>query len=159
MTIHEKNLARGSGFTLVEIMIVVAIIGVLSLLAFPALTRASMRGKAAKDANNLRVFGEAVQMYAMDYGTYPSDSHNVIPDGPGILDYIDQSKWDAGPALGGNYNWEGPDNYPYAGIAIFEPTMPLSAIVMLDEMLDDGNLSLGIFRQTPNGRYTYIVEE
>ncbi len=140
-------------------MIVVAIIAVLTLLALPALTRSSMRAKAVKDANNLRVFGEAVQMYAMDYGAYPLDSHNVIPDGPGILDYIDQSKWDAGPALGGYYNWEGPDNYPYAGIAILDPTMPLEAVEMVDSFLDDGNLSLGTFRQTPNGRYTYIVEE
>lgn len=30
---------------------------------------------------------------------------------------------------------------------------------LLDIMLDDGDLTQGKFRQTPNGRYTYIIEE
>ena len=30
---------------------------------------------------------------------------------------------------------------------------------LLDSMLDDGDLTQGKFRQTPNGRYTYIIEE
>jgi hypothetical protein len=30
---------------------------------------------------------------------------------------------------------------------------------LLDSMLDDGDLTQGKFRQTPNGRYTYIIDE
>ena len=61
--------------------------------------------------------------------------------------------------FGGNYNWEGPDYYPYAGIAFFASTAPASVMVMLDQKIDDGDLSQGRFRITPNNRYTYIIDE
>ena len=54
---------------------------------------------------------------------------------------------------------KGPDNYPYAGISIFEATAPEEELRILDSILDDGNLSQGRFRQTPYGRYTYIMNE
>jgi type IV pilus assembly protein PilA len=38
-------------------------------------------------------------------------------------------------------------------------TAPLEDLRRLDSMLDDGDLSQGKFRQTPNGRYTYIIDE
>ena len=59
----------------------------------------------------------------------------------------------------GNYNWEGPDNYPYAGISLFSSNAPASTMAMLDETIDDGDLSQGRFRLTPNSRYTYIITE
>ena len=73
--------------------------------------------------------------------------------------YIDPDVWLGTTHLGGTYNWEGPNNYPYAGISIFEATAPQKDLVLLDIMLDDGDLTQGKFRQTPNGRYTYIIDE
>lgn len=61
--------------------------------------------------------------------------------------------------MGGNYNWEGPDNYDYAGLAINGATKPESLFQVLDRMLDNGDLNSGRFRKTSNGRYTYILEE
>jgi hypothetical protein len=47
----------------------------------------------------------------------------------------------------------------YSGISLFEPTASQEDLELLDIMLDDGDLSQGKFRQTPNGRYTYIIDE
>ena len=61
--------------------------------------------------------------------------------------------------LGGNFNWEGPDYYPYAGISIVGATASEHDITIFDKILDDGDLSSGKFRLTSNGRHTYIIDE
>jgi type IV pilus assembly protein PilA len=76
-----------------------------------------------------------------------------------MADFIDPDVWGKTTALGGTYNWEGLDGYPYAGISLFEATAPQRDLELLDAMLDDGDLTRGKFRQTPNDRYTYIIEE
>ncbi|MCB0354864.1 MAG: hypothetical protein KDD64_15120, partial [Bdellovibrionales bacterium] len=95
--------------------------------------------------------------YQADNEVFPPDSHLVLP--PGMEEYISLGEWSPTTKLGGNYNWEGPDSYPYAGISITDSTAPIEDLRRLDQFLDDGDLSQGRFRQTPNGRFTYILEE
>lgn len=57
---------RQSGFTLVEIMIVVLIIGVLLNIATPSLISARDRGQARSCVKNLSNFQTAKEQYAMD---------------------------------------------------------------------------------------------
>jgi type IV pilus assembly protein PilA len=143
-------------------MIAVGIIGLLALIAIPAFMKARQRTQVTQIASNLRVFSHAFQQYAIENGDYPPDSHLPAPyhlPNALIEEYINAPLWAATTSLGGNYNWEGLDSYPYAGISIFAATAPAARFQELDEMLDDGVLSEGQFRQTPNGRYTFIVEE
>jgi prepilin-type N-terminal cleavage/methylation domain-containing protein len=64
-----KKLAnKRAGFTLVEIMIVVAIIALLAAIAVPGFLRARKRSQASKIINDLRLVDAAVDQYAIETG-------------------------------------------------------------------------------------------
>jgi prepilin-type N-terminal cleavage/methylation domain-containing protein len=60
----QKILVRA--FTLIEMLVVIAIIATLAALLFPAISGMAERGKATQDMNNLRQLGLATQMYLND---------------------------------------------------------------------------------------------
>src|SRR2546421_7013993 len=62
----KKLTTRRGGFTLVEIMIVVAIIALLAAIAVPGFLRARKRSQASKIINDLRLIDSAVDKYAIE---------------------------------------------------------------------------------------------
>src|SRR3954454_12240985 len=64
--------SRG-GFTLVEIMIVVAIIALLAAIAVPGFLRARKRSQASKVLNDLRMIDAAIDQYAIETGKKTGD--------------------------------------------------------------------------------------
>ena len=66
-TIMNTSTARSQrGFTLVEIMIVVAIIALLAAIAVPGFLRARKRSQASRILNDLRMIDSAVDQYAIE---------------------------------------------------------------------------------------------
>ena len=64
----RKLQTKHAGFTLVEIMIVVAIIALLAAIAVPGFLRARKRSQASKILNDLRMIDGAVDQYAIETG-------------------------------------------------------------------------------------------
>jgi prepilin-type N-terminal cleavage/methylation domain-containing protein/prepilin-type processing-associated H-X9-DG protein len=65
-----KNLPRA--FTLMELLIVIAVIGILATVAYPVFIGTQERAKVTKDMSNLRQIGLATQ-------TYMNDNDGVLP--------------------------------------------------------------------------------
>src|SRR6187549_2283347 len=68
---------RRGGFTLVEIMIVVAIIALLAAIAVPGFLRARKRSQASKIINDLRLVDAAVDQYAIERGKKTDDPVDI----------------------------------------------------------------------------------
>jgi prepilin-type N-terminal cleavage/methylation domain-containing protein len=73
----NKLNSKRAGFTLVEIMIVVAIIALLAAIAVPGFLRARKRSQASKIINDLRLISGAVDQYAIENAKTSGATVNV----------------------------------------------------------------------------------
>ena len=62
---------RQGGFTLIELMIVVAIIAIISAIAIPSLLNARISGNEASAVSSLRTLGTVSEQYRSRFGEYP----------------------------------------------------------------------------------------
>jgi len=138
---------------------VIAIIGILASIFMPMISGINGTSKVTATAADFRTFANAFKAYSMLEGGWPPDSHNSIPLGVGMEAYLSAESFNRDAAIGGRYNWEGPDNYTYAGISLTTTSASTEDLEALDDILDDGNLSSGWFRLMGNGRYTLIIED
>jgi prepilin-type N-terminal cleavage/methylation domain-containing protein len=67
---------HNKGFTLIEILIVVAIIAILAAIAIPNLLEAQVRSKVARQKANMRTIATALEAYMVDHNKYPPVTDN-----------------------------------------------------------------------------------
>jgi general secretion pathway protein G len=72
---------RESGFTLLELIIVVAIIGILATVAMPALKDVPRRSAEAVLKNNLRTLRDVIDQHYGDKGKYPTSLEALVEGG------------------------------------------------------------------------------
>jgi prepilin-type N-terminal cleavage/methylation domain-containing protein len=100
--------AYTKGFTLIEILVVIAILSILSTLIYTKLNKARDLAYMARAKQELNQLAQAVEQYRNDHnGAFPPDADRNIP--PGLEKYVSAKYWPKAPWPGSVYDWE---NWP-----------------------------------------------
>lgn len=154
---QNSTLRKKGGFTLIELMIVVFIVGVLAAIAIPAFVKARSNARSTSFASDIRTLAYAADSYALETGLYaPQTSPGVFP--AGLEGYISKAMFESETPLGGNWHIEFDTSNFYSGVGVSNPAYTASDFAKVDAIIDDGDISTGQFRAVGNGYYL-IVEE
>ena len=75
--LRQKHFSLQSGFTLIEILVVVIIIGILAALIVPKIMSRPDQARMVRAKNDIATIQNALDMYKLDNGFYPSDTQGL----------------------------------------------------------------------------------
>jgi len=157
----SKKRNRISGFTLIEILIVMAIMGVLATMVIAIIKNVSDGARRTAFQLNGKRFVEAATRYHLDYGEYPEDSAlGVLPFD--FEFYIQAEKWVQVTPIGGLWDCQLYSDGITSAIGVDfngASTVRDDAYMQeVDAIVDDGNLATGYFQKLGAGRFYFIIK-
>jgi prepilin-type N-terminal cleavage/methylation domain-containing protein len=111
----KKNVINQQGFTLVELLVVVAIIGMLASLSIVALGSARTKARDAARVASVKNIQTALELYYSDTGLYPS---TVTPGSPLVtssVTYLNSVPKNQTPWTGGTCTAATAKEFVYTG--------------------------------------------
>lgn len=152
---------RGRGFTLVEILIVVVILGILASIVLPMFNTTADAVRQGAFIADVRVFADAAYLYMQETGEYLEDSSSgTLPTG--WAPYIEEDKWVQPTPIGGVWDFEQGDfgftssfgvHFDGTGDTRDDPFM-----LEIDRIKDNNDLASGGFQKIAADRYYFVVE-
>jgi prepilin-type N-terminal cleavage/methylation domain-containing protein len=156
-TSTSRRPRESAGFTLVEIMIAVVIIGLLAALAIPAFQKVQQAAQNSRFISDLRTFAQGFETYSMKNGAWPPNAGTgVVPTG--MSGEIKDAAWTTTKnSIGGRWNWDLNNFGGVAVISVVNATVSDAQMAVIDAKIDDGDLTTGRFQKV-GVRFCYILE-
>ncbi len=159
-TVIARRKKKIQGFSLVELLIVVAVLGILASMVIPQFAMADAAAEQATFARSIGRFNEAAQIYMNATGELVEDaSSGQLPTG--WEPYVDERGWVSPTPVGGVWDFE-QNSFGFTscfGVHFLDPNENPGDTYMedIDRLIDDGNLNTGSFRKIDTDRYYSIL--
>ncbi len=174
----RSHISFDSGFTLVELIIVIVVIGILAAIILVAYSGVTERAKVSSYADGLKKVEKAMQLYIVEkgYSAWPKDSdltgsanptiNSIISDTSGFSNYLQSAPNVDGisPSL---WRYDNDlDTYNGCSVSsnganIYTTSTPNAFAKEVDKTIDDGDLTCGRVRwySTNDGTLVYNVSD
>jgi type II secretory pathway pseudopilin PulG len=153
-------MSKRSGYTLVEIMIIVAILTNVMLIAVPGFLRSRAMSQNTRYISDLRTVAGAFEMYAAENNRYPATTRpSMVPSGMGL--YLDRVSYVTRNTLGGQWFWtNNASGSPVASIGSLSPfPLDVARMAEIDARIDNGVLATGAWRKPDATSVILIIEQ
>ncbi len=158
MNLPSPNQIRSHGYTLVEIMVVVAIIGLLASLSIIAYSQHRTHALAVALGSEMRTFRDALEQCVIDTGDYdlaaPAGQLSDV-----FEPYVRDTQWKSPSAVGGRWIVDSQLDGIRLCVGVVGFTTSTAPIELADRMFDDGNTGTGRMRLLAANKYSCIIEE
>lgn len=94
---------RRSGFTLVELIVVIVVLAILGGVAIPKYVNYRRRSEAVRLATDIRAITSAIRQYQLSNNAFPPDGLRTLPAGLGP--YINGNPFATGSSRGLQFSW------------------------------------------------------
>jgi len=102
---HHKGLGIEQGFTLMEILVVISIIGIMSAIVLPVFSNAREAAYFTRAKAEFKSIATAIELYTNATGSsYPGDVNRGLP--PGLEVYLAPGEWPQAPWQESVYDWD-----------------------------------------------------
>ncbi|MEL7088777.1 MAG: hypothetical protein AAGL98_10115, partial [Planctomycetota bacterium] len=132
-------------------------------IVLPQFADATVQSSRSVFASNLKSYVKAAQLYRFDTGEYLGDAASgTLPTG--FDSYVDPAAWQNGTPIGGAWDTEyqgvggvtSAVGVHFDGSGVSRDDMFMADI---DAILDDGDLTTGVFQKLEAGRYYFVIAE
>jgi len=149
-------------FTLIEILVVIAILGILAAMTVPQITMAAGEVAQTSFASNIRTFAQAELRYRIETGLFVGDSGSgTMP--VELEGYIPRGEFERGTPIGGVWDFEYDENGVLSAFGVHfngvGETRDDDFMNVIDAIVDDGDVTTGTFRRLAAGRYYWVTAE